>query len=688
MSDERWRRVETLFHAAVALPVAERGPYLDAHCDSAPLRRQVEELLSWDGEADGFIESAIGSASAQAIEDHDPLEHRRTIGKYEIYGAIGRGGFGVVYRGRDPDLGREVAVKSCSALDPSLRRRFLQEAQIAARLQHPAIVVVHDLLLEDGMPFMVQELLAGEDLSTLIARGARLPEVRLSVAQRLSILTQVAQGLAYAHEQGVVHRDVKPANVRVLPDGSVKLLDFGVAKLLHEPTDLTQRGFALGTAGYLAPEQLEGGEIDERADIFSFGVLAFELLVERRPFRGATLSEVSYRLLHEEPPAVARLWPGCPPALGRLVGGCLEKSRERRPSTLAPVVDELSALRRRHQGDPVGESPPALVEASEESTRVVPRRGPHRWRWVLAAAAVLALVVTGSWMRQRGSQPPDGPALPVAAIPSTSPKGLAEPGGQGSAASDLPSGEGRPPAQRPTASGSLLTAEKAGRVASPAAANGEVGRQETIEEPLIEDPPLPVEELSEDAAPVAAARVADMQQRSGGQDAAASAPMTRLQAATGFTPPPSTGPAADLFKGGEVADREIPAEPVAGATLAEAKPPAARPEVRDRGQPDALLTSGAGVERPRLIEVPPPVYPRSARRRRQEGQVVVAVLVDETGAVLQALVQHSEPRGLGFEEAALAAARAARFVPAQRDGVAGKMWTDLPFEFSLAKERR
>ncbi len=672
MSEERWRRVEKLFHLVAALPLAERGAYLDAQCDEDEVRSQVEELLAWDEEAGDFIESAIGSASARAIEDHDPLGRKRTIGKYEIDGLIGRGGFGVVYRGRDPDLGREVAVKSCSALDPNLRRRFLQEAQIAARLQHPAIVVVHDLLLEEGVPFMVQELLGGEDLSALIARGERL-----SVAQRISILSQVARGLAYAHSQGVVHRDVKPSNIRLLADGSVKLLDFGVAKLLHEPTDLTQQGSALGTSGYLAPEQLEGGEVDERADLFAFGVVAYELLAERRPFHGATQAEVSYRLLHQEASALVAIWPRCPPALSQLVAGCLEKDRVRRPSTLAPVVAQLEALGRRHEGDPSWGAPPVLRESSGEPTAMIREDDPPRRRWALASVVALALlVVVVSLMRHRESNGPDRAALAPSFPPSSLPNVLAEPVNPGSAEHDSLLGQSRPAQERVLALGPTTTIVRENPAVASRSVNGESGDAKAAGEPPFEDPPSPVRELK-----MALAMSPVTQRDPGEHETNSSAPVTKLEA---ITTPIAAG-AASQWPG--VSPRPLTPADSLGTTGATDGESSAELDVEPTLQDEVLLRPGADVDRPRLIHYPTPVYPRSARRRRQEGQVLVAVLVDETGAVLQALIQRCEPRGLGFEEAALTAARAAQFAPAQRDGVAGKMWTDLPFEFSLGKER-
>ena len=663
MGDERWRQVEALFHEVAALPAEEQARFLDDKAPSTEVRAQVEELLSWDGEAGDFIESAIGSASARAVEDHDPLERRQTLGKYEVYGPIGRGGFGVVYRGHDPDLGREVAIKSCSALDPALRRRFLQEAQIAARLQHSAIVVVHDLLVEEGMPFMVQELLGGDDLSELIRQ-----EEPLSIADRVSILAQVARGLAYAHEQGVVHRDVKPSNIRVLPGPVVKLLDFGVAKLLHEPTDLTMRGSALGTLGYLAPEQLEGGEVDPRSDLFSFGVVAFELLGGRRPFEGDTVSEVSYRMLHQEPLELRQLWPECPPELSHLVARCLRKERSQRSSGFAPVLEELEALRRRHQDDPVWRGVLSLAAPGEERTAVLERASRGRlggWKTFQTLAACIALLVLVTLMNlhRRGFWDTEPVRELAESVPS---EALAE-------EALVPLEAASVPAKATTAaavSGSALL-----EVEAPV---GESDRaREKENRSFVAPPPLPppLEEPPEEER-VADAPISSPTVRAGVEQTSS---MGRSDAPVGL-PAVESQPVAGV-ESNDTAPASMEPIPVSA-------PPEVLVETADIAETVALLVAGEGVQAPRLIDHPPPVYPRSARRRKQEGRVVVAVLVDETGSVLQALVQRSQPSGLGFEEAALVAAKAARFEPARRAGVSGKMWTELPFEFTLAGKRR
>jgi serine/threonine protein kinase len=262
------------------------------------------------------------------------------IDKFEVTGKLGQGSFGVVYKGRDPYLKRDVAIKVCTAGDAALRQRFFREAEIAGRLEHRNIVSVFALGFEAGVPFLVQEFLEGEDLRQALERGAPMSGV-----SRLDILLQVAEGLAYAHEQGVIHRDVKPANVRLAADGRVKVIDFGIAKLASDESQLTQKGVTMGTASYLPPEQVRGGETDHRADIFSFGVLAYELFTGERPFRGKTISALVYQILYKPPLPMTQLWADCPRELSELIGKCLEKQPEARFPSLREVISRLAAIR-------------------------------------------------------------------------------------------------------------------------------------------------------------------------------------------------------------------------------------------------------------------------------------------------------------------------------------------------------
>src|ERR1700688_223320 len=426
---DRWRRVQELFEGAADLRPSQQAAYLDAACaGEAGLRQEVEALLRSDAAAGSFIEHAIRRGSELLlVAEPDPLEAVGKIGKYEILGRIGEGGFGVVYKGRDAVLQRYVAVKTCSSSDEKLRRRFFREGQIAAGLQHPNITTVYDLGVERGVPYLVQELLPGEDLNHTIARHEGLTALR-----RLDILAQVARGLMYAHLQGVLHRDVQPANIRVLPSGAVKIMDFGIAKLLHEVSDVTTQGVTVGTVGYLAPEQLRGEEVDRRTDIFAFGVLAYELLTYERPWKGSTFSEVSYRLLNEEPAALRDLAPIHSQAIAELANRCLAKDPAHRYESFGEIVavlePEIAALRSGPFPVVDGESA-SVGSATPEPAELLPRPRQHlRLRprsargWLLAVAVVALAASLGlggrAFLRQQRPESPKmrrAPAAPVGA---------------------------------------------------------------------------------------------------------------------------------------------------------------------------------------------------------------------------------------------------------------------------------
>jgi serine/threonine-protein kinase len=264
---------------------------------------------------------------------------RTHFGKYEVVELIGKGGFGQVFKGLDHDLKRPVAIKTCSLEEEVMRERFFKEAEIAARLQHPNITTVYDFGKVDGEPYLVQEYLAGEDLDQMIKRRDPLP-----LEGKLRFLLQIADGLRYAHSKGVVHRDVKPANMRILEDGQVRIMDFGIARVMEETQRLTQTGMTIGTAGFLSPEQLLGLEVDGRSDIFSFGVLAYELLTYVTPFKADSISALLYAIAYVDPPPVEEIWPECPRALAECLTRCLDKDRDTRYQGFSAVMEDLRGV--------------------------------------------------------------------------------------------------------------------------------------------------------------------------------------------------------------------------------------------------------------------------------------------------------------------------------------------------------
>ena len=238
------------------------------------------------------------------------LDIPTSIGRYEILERVARGGMGALYRARDPVLEREVAIKVMLAdfsHDANGRTRFYREARAIARLQHRNIVTLFDYGEDEGNPFIVMEFLQGQTLAARVKHGPPVP-----LAQALATGAQLCTGLHFAHGSGIVHRDVKPANIWLEDDGGVKLLDFGIAKF--GDTDVTQAGDVLGSISYMSPEQLAGGTIDGRSDIFSAGIVMYELLAGRRPFQGESPTAIMMKIIHEEAPPLDAV-PGAPPKL-------------------------------------------------------------------------------------------------------------------------------------------------------------------------------------------------------------------------------------------------------------------------------------------------------------------------------------------------------------------------------------
>jgi len=271
------------------------------------------------------------------------------LGPYEIVAPAGAGGMGEVYRARDTRLNREVAIKVLPAAfsrDPERLRRFQQEAQAVAALNHPNILAIHDFGEHEGSPYIVTEFLEGETLRARLSAGA------LPVRKATELAQQVAVGLAAAHDKGIVHRDLKPENIFVTRDGRVKILDFGLAKLTAETVtpdaatlvSRTEPGVVMGTVGYMSPEQVKGQTADYRTDIFSFGTILYEMLTGKRAFRGDTSVETMSAILKEDPPELTETGRNIPPALDRIVRHCLEKNPEERFQSARDVAFNLASL--------------------------------------------------------------------------------------------------------------------------------------------------------------------------------------------------------------------------------------------------------------------------------------------------------------------------------------------------------
>ncbi len=288
------------------------------------------------------------------------------IGKYEISEQIGVGGFGAVYKGRDPFIKRTVAIKTCQLNDDEVKSRFFREAELAGNLHHRHITTIYDFGVENGIPYIVQEFLTGEDLDKKIKRSDALP-----LHRRVEILIAIADGLGYAHRHSIIHRDIKPANIRILEDDSVKIMDFGIAKSLATASNLTQTGITLGTSAYLAPEQIRGEPLDGRTDIFALGILAYELLTYRKPFRGEHLSTVLYRILNEAPEPVHVVNLEVPASLSAVVAKAMEKNAANRFPTMEALQQELLAVHRQMAGHSARFSIPTRATEGGVTTRAV-----------------------------------------------------------------------------------------------------------------------------------------------------------------------------------------------------------------------------------------------------------------------------------------------------------------------------
>jgi eukaryotic-like serine/threonine-protein kinase len=317
---------------------------------------------------------------------------RTLAGRYELAGVIGRGGMGTVYEARDLVLGRSVAVKLLAGLladqDPTSIARFEREARAAAALNHPAVVAVYDTGEDDGARFIVMELISGRSLEAILREQGPLEPARAA-----EIAARVADALAAAHAAGIVHRDVKPANVMIADDGSVKVLDFGIARAI-DGTTLTQNAMVLGTAAYMSPEQALGKPADERSDIYALGCVLYALITGRPPFTGDSPAVVLNQHANLAPPPLGPEVSCGSPGLAALVIQMLAKSPDDRPQTAAQVRDRLTSAPARPQGTPAATAATKRLAPTTARRQLPSTAKPGRRRLILAVGlAVLLLVI-------------------------------------------------------------------------------------------------------------------------------------------------------------------------------------------------------------------------------------------------------------------------------------------------------
>src|SRR5262245_61782490 len=402
MGTERWKQIEKLYTAALECDASGRDAFLDQACagDEA-LRREVESLIACQAEAESFIESPALEVAAQLLADEqaDSAQKRR-LGHYKILSLLGVGGMGEVYLAQDTSLRRKAALKLLPAqftADEHRVRRFVQEAQAASALNHPNIITIYEIGQVEGVHFIATEFIDGETLRQ------RMEQAQLSLPEALDVALQIAQALKAAHEAGIAHRDIKPENIMLRSDGYVKVLDFGLAKLTErqpsfvdtqEPTVgvvRTKPGTVLGTVAYMSPEQARGLEVDARTDIWSLGVVMYEMIAKRRPFAGDSAIEVMNAILKEEPPELGETKVKITPALERIVRRCLEKKPEMRFQSASDLTFALEVL-----SAPSGLRPEAATAAlaAPESGGKSRLLGLERLMWI-AASVALALTALG-----------------------------------------------------------------------------------------------------------------------------------------------------------------------------------------------------------------------------------------------------------------------------------------------------
>src|SRR2546423_500876 len=361
MKPDRWKQISILFKVALERDPAERAAFLDEACpNDEELRTAVESLLASHEQAEegDFIGSPAFSTPDAERETEDKPEvvpGQTTLGSYRILEKLGEGGMGAVYLAKDARLGRRVALKLLPthfARDDERVRRFEQEARAASALNHPNILTVHEIGESEGRRFIVTEFVEGRTLRERLAEG------RFALDEALDVCAQVAGALAKAHASGIVHRDIKPENVMVDEEGHVKVLDFGIAKQVAQAPSIdteapttarvvnTASGVVLGTSTYMSPEQLRGQELDARTDIWSLGVLFYEMVAGRAPFEAQTYGDLIVAILHGEPPPLSEFGVEPSEEIGAVLSRALAKDKDERWPSAKELQNELRRLKR------------------------------------------------------------------------------------------------------------------------------------------------------------------------------------------------------------------------------------------------------------------------------------------------------------------------------------------------------
>jgi serine/threonine protein kinase/Tol biopolymer transport system component len=352
MTPERWQQLKQIFQSALERNPAERSAFLSQACaGDAALRSEVESLISSHDQAGDSIEAMAAEAATEMLANDRAIVGKQ-IGRYQVLTRIGRGGMGEVFLAQDTALGRKVALKllrSDFTSNEERLRRFRQEARAASALNHPNILTIYEIGQDDTLHFMATEYVEGETLREHISRAG------MTLGQVLDVAVQVASALAAAHNAGIVHRDIKPENIMLRTDGYAKVLDFGLAKLTDPKTAHskaptlvkveTEPGVVMGTFSYMSPEQARGLALDARTDIWSLGVVLYEMVTGRVPFEGTTNSDVIVAILEREPKPLTWLLPKAPAELQRIISKALRKDREERYQVVKDLLLDLKSLK-------------------------------------------------------------------------------------------------------------------------------------------------------------------------------------------------------------------------------------------------------------------------------------------------------------------------------------------------------
>ncbi len=354
MTPDRWQQVDELFQAAIELNPAKRAAFLDTSCaGDEELRREVDSLITFDEQGLSLIDApAFEAAAGLLVNDGPELQEGERIGHYQIINLLGAGGMGEVYLAQDTELRRKIAIKLLPAeftKDKERLRRFQQEARSASALNHPNIITIHQISQVEGRHFMATEFIDGETLRQRLRRSG------LELGETVDIAIQVASALSAAHQAGIVHRDIKPENIMLRPDGYVKVLDFGLAKLTEQeeqgrtPIDTdkigTSSGLVMGTVKYMSPEQARGLDVDARSDIFSFGVVLYEMVVGLAPFEGETTGDLIASILKEEPVPLTQYAPTVRDELQRILSRTLRKEKKERYQSIQDLLKDLKDVK-------------------------------------------------------------------------------------------------------------------------------------------------------------------------------------------------------------------------------------------------------------------------------------------------------------------------------------------------------